>query len=465
VSFVAIAAPPGNGGYWLLNNTGEVYAHGSAGYDGGASTQNYHGLFVSIAATPTGKGYWLLDSAGEIFSLGDAAYHGGASTKTHTGSFVAMAATPTGNGYWLLDRAGEIFSFGDAIYYGGASTKSHVGSFIALAATSTGKGYWLLDSAGEVYSFGDAQYHGNGSTSATGSFVGIARTPDNGGYWLLTSAGQIYSRANAIYHQGGSGSFSGRYVGLAATSTGGGYWLLDSGGQVYARGDAPYNGNSTPPDGCSNGVDKDIDVSSYAACFAQLGYKFVGRYLGGINYISTRLSTNEAQAITSAGLFLACFYVGSNALPGNGGTQSFAQGQVDAQDAFNLAQAVGQPPNSAIYLDLEANQMGTTYIAYAQGWTQQLATLGYQPGIYSSPSQLDVLRGQPWAGLTVLYWNAQETRTTPLFPAPCPSSAPNATYAQAWQYLDTSGYQLPCTPPIIVDIDSVQNTLGLWRAA
>jgi len=177
-----------------------------------------------------------------------------------------------------------------------------------MAMTHTGNGYWLLDSAGEVFSFGDAaqHYHGNAPDTATGSFVGMAGTLDLGGYWLFDSTGQIYALGNATYHGGGGTGYAGRFVSIAPTTTGGGYWLLDSAGQVYTGGDATYYGNTGVPEGCSNGLDKDQDVSGYATCIAGLNYKFVGRYLGGSDtcFQSTVLSQAEALAITEAGLFV-----------------------------------------------------------------------------------------------------------------------------------------------------------------
>lgn len=415
MAFVSITATSDDGGYWFLDQVGHVYAMGNAVYYGG-DPSGPPGLFVAIRRTPSGGGYWPLENEGHVYAFGDANYFGGFPSGAG-GPFVDLEPTADGEGYWLLDSKGQVYSYGNAIYHSSAPS-SFTGSFISLAPTSStdSGGYNMLDSAGEVFTYGDAQYYGGAFGAAySGGFVAIKRTPSGDGYWLLTSTGQIYTHGSATYYGGAYGSaYTGRFVDMAVTSTGGGYWLLDSEGQVYSCGNAPYHGNEAPPEGCVNGVDSTRTAGAAASCFKDSGYEFIGRYLGGPCYDGNPpLSQSEVSDIRSKRLFVCSIYSGANDSPNAFcGIQNFAQGQSDANDAFSLAQALGpspnqvlgQPPNSAIYLDIEANQRNSNSIAHAQGWCQRLATLGHQPGIYSSPSQLNVLRsqGMGWTGSTLL---------------------------------------------------------------
>ena len=109
-----------------------------------------------------------------------------------------------------------------------------------------------------------------------------------------------------------------------------------------------------PPVGCLNGIDDNANLAPLAACLKSQGFAFVLRYLGGPCYRAVPLTTAEARALAAAGLLIGSIYVGANTVAAfSCGTQSLAQGGVDAVQAVTLAQAVGQPTASAIYLDLQ----------------------------------------------------------------------------------------------------------------
>ncbi|KLU62623.1 hypothetical protein CEB3_c10460 [Peptococcaceae bacterium CEB3] len=210
---------------------------------------------------------------------------------------------------------------------------------------------------------------------------------------------------------------------------------------------------------CLNGLDSDSDLSSEASCmWTNTPYWFLGRYLGGPCYPGTPLSESEASTLSNTGFWLMSIYSGANyTSKDNCGTQSYSQGQSDGQQAVSMAQGVGQPLHSAIYLDLEANQLNqSNYLGYVQGWVSAVSTGGYVPGVYSSPSQLNTIQSQSWAGNSILYWNADWIYSSVQTPAPCPSS--ELSFAQGWQYAGLASLR-----NIGIDIDSAQNVYGMWK--
>src|SRR5690606_42110195 len=64
------------------------------------------------------------------------------------------------------------------------------------------------------------------------------------------------------------------------------------------------------------------------------------------------------------------------------------QGVEAADEAAGAARALGIPPGSTIYLDIEAYTRGGTctaaVLAHTSGWTTQLHAHGYLSGFYSS---------------------------------------------------------------------------------
>ncbi len=210
---------------------------------------------------------------------------------------------------------------------------------------------------------------------------------------------------------------------------------------------------------CFNGVDNNVDMSSAAPCLASQGYVFVGRYLGGPCYNFTPLTTEEAYSISQAGLLLFSIYVGANNVENLiCGSQTYEQGLTDGQDAVNLAQNVGQPQGSAIYLDLQPGQLNPKHVwlGYVQSWAEAVAREGYIPGVYSSKHQLELLYDQAWCGDNILYWVTHQISDAVVTPAPCPSSF--LPIASLWQYcLEVTVCDVPGC-----DIDSAQSTLGMW---
>jgi peptidoglycan hydrolase-like protein with peptidoglycan-binding domain len=219
-------------------------------------------------------------------------------------------------------------------------------------------------------------------------------------------------------------------------------------------------GSSTPPAvGCVNGVDNNVDLSGVASCLKSSGYSFVLRYLGGPCYHGVPLTPAEVQVLTSSGLMLGTIYVGANSVSAfTCGVQTFDQGQLDGAACVRLAQAIGQPTDSAIYLDLQGDQISpqASWLAYVQGWAGVVADNGYRPGVYSSPLQLEIIHGQPWGASAILYWVAQWISVGAIVPPPCPTT--ELSYAVLWQYSDGT-----CICGINgFDIDTMQTPAGFF---
>lgn len=217
-----------------------------------------------------------------------------------------------------------------------------------------------------------------------------------------------------------------------------------------------------PPVACINGVDNNQDMAGITTCLLNQGYKFVLRYLGGPCYQGVVLTRTEAAALTAAGLLIGSIYSGANQVAAfTCGVQNTAHGTADGEDAATQAGAVGQPAGTAIYLDLQGDQTSpeSAWLAYVEAWVAAVAAAGYPPGVYSSPTQLGIIHSQPWAGSAILYWVAHSIGESMVVPAPCPSS--ELSYAQLWQYV----LSVTVCGQTGVDIDSAENTEGLWSLA
>ncbi|NUR62824.1 MAG: DUF1906 domain-containing protein [Catenulispora sp.] len=134
-------------------------------------------------------------------------------------------------------------------------------------------------------------------------------------------------------------------------------------------------------------------------------YRGIGIYLGGLRYApgckegNTATLTKEwvGRQAYNGWRFLP-LYVGSQAQykDGQGNYQSdfdtltadtaFQLGSREADDAASLARALGFPPSSVVYDDMENYDPRYTplVLAYSQGWTQELHRAGFRSGWYSS---------------------------------------------------------------------------------
>jgi hypothetical protein len=198
-----IAGTPDGGGYWMVDNKGDVYAFGDAAFYGslaGDSIANIEG----IAATPDGKGYWLVTSTGGVFAFGDALFEGSLGGERVT-NIADIASTPDGKGYWMVNSSGAMWSFGDAIslatLYGSPSSLHLNVPFVGMAVAPATQGYWLVTSTGGVFCYGPgAEFEGALGGAGVTDIMSIASTPDGKGYWMVDTWGGVWSFGDAAYH-------------------------------------------------------------------------------------------------------------------------------------------------------------------------------------------------------------------------------------------------------------------------
>lgn len=150
-----------------------------------------------MAATHDDGGYWVVDQAGQIDARGDATTAYGELASAPASPIVAVVATADAQGYWLVGQSGAIYAFGDAGYYGALAALPAAEQpgvpVVGMAADAAGTGYWEVTTGGDIYSFGTAQFHGSTDSIALNRpVVGMALDPATGGYWLDASGGGIF---------------------------------------------------------------------------------------------------------------------------------------------------------------------------------------------------------------------------------------------------------------------------------
>jgi hypothetical protein len=224
---------PAAQGYWFAAAGGAVRACVSTLY-GSRTDKKLGGAVVALAAAPGNDGYWEVTAAGDVDNFGSASWFGSATGLIGSASVTGFAATLDGGGYWLVTSDGRVFSFGDAINYGSAP-RTHI---VAMARSVDGRGYWLLAANGNVHAFGDAPIF---KAQPAFAAAAIAATPDGGGYWVAATDGAVYTFGNAVSY---GATFTSGVVALLVSSDGRGYLLVNNTGQVFAHGDASWSGST-----------------------------------------------------------------------------------------------------------------------------------------------------------------------------------------------------------------------------
>jgi peptidoglycan hydrolase-like protein with peptidoglycan-binding domain len=224
----------------------QVYAFGSATFQGSTSGFALSRPIVAMATTADGKGYWEVASDGGVFSF-NAPFYGALAGWPLAQPVVGMTATPTGLGYWIVTADGSVFPFGDARQFGMMSSVRLNAPIKSLVAGPGGMGYWLYAADGGVFSFGSARFHGStGSMRLNAPVVGMASTPTGGGYWLVATDGGIFSFGDArFFGSTGSMRLNAPVVGMARDGSGNGYWLGAADGGVFTFGDANFAGSAS----------------------------------------------------------------------------------------------------------------------------------------------------------------------------------------------------------------------------
>jgi hypothetical protein len=161
-----IASIPGRNGYWVVTNTGQIFARGEAPELCGGELRNCSGFpdwvntwdhIVGVASTPSGQGLWALGRNGKLWTAGDAVPYGDVQEDPQIAT--GIVATPSGNGYYIVMEDGGVFAFGDAVFFGSTGGSRPGGFHITGIALSIGEdgsvnGYWLVNEDGGVLPFG-----------------------------------------------------------------------------------------------------------------------------------------------------------------------------------------------------------------------------------------------------------------------------------------------------------------------
>jgi hypothetical protein len=177
--------------------------------------------------------------------------------------------------------------------------------------------------------------------------------------------------------------------------------------------------------------------SSAMAAWADSPYRVIGVYIGGSNRGCSQpnLTASWVNAQTDAGWFLIPTYVGLQAPTSAcsscakiSPSQATAQGAAAASDAVAQASTLGMGAGSPIYNDMEAytqtSSSTAATLAFLEAWTEELHSLGYQSGVYSSSaSGIEDIAGQIGTGynlpdhLWFANWNGQASSSDPYVPA------------------------------------------------
>ncbi len=230
-SVVGIADTPDDGGYWIVNNAGQVAACGNALYLGQPATLNKP--IVGIAATPDGLGYYLVASDGGIFSYGNAVFQGSTGALTLNKPIVGMAVDPATKGYWLVASDGGIFSY-NAPFLGSTGSIKLNKPVVGMAATHDGTGYWFVASDGGIFAYNAPFYGSTGSIVLNKPVVGMATDAASNGYWLVASDGGIFAYNAPFYGSTGSIVLNKPIVGMEASPSGSGYRFIAADGGVFS---------------------------------------------------------------------------------------------------------------------------------------------------------------------------------------------------------------------------------------
>lgn len=202
---------------------------------------------------------------------------------------------------------------------------------------------------------------------------------------------------------------------------------------------APASGPVSSPEAFTGlGFDACAAPSGRAmAAWASSPYRGIGVYIGGSNRACSQpnLTAKWVEEQVAAGWHLIPTYVGLQAPTSACGScamlstaKAARQGVEAASDAVEEAVDIGMGPGSPIYFDMEAYTRTTSasnaVLTFLSSWTNQLHTLGYVSGVYSSSSSgiadlgravgsSDTLPDHVWTA----NWNGQQNTLDPYLPS------------------------------------------------
>ncbi len=169
-------------------------------------------------------------------------------------------------------------------------------------------------------------------------------------------------------------------------------------------------------------------------------YRGIGVYIGGTNRACSQpnLTSDWVDEQVANGWHLIPTYVGlqaptsacsSCAELSTSLTKATIQGAEEAREAVEDAAEIGMGPGSPIYFDMEAytrtSSASSATLTFLSAWTDQLHTLGYVSGVYSSSASGIADLGRAFGGTTYTLpdhvwtanWNGQQNTLDPYLPS------------------------------------------------
>jgi hypothetical protein len=159
----------------MVASDGGVFSFGDARFEGSCpGIGGCSGAAVAVMPDASGNGYWLVTNSGHVYAFGDAINYG---QPAQSVPVTAAVRTSDGKGYWLLHADGQVAAFGDApTFTGPYGAVGGLDPATAIVTTNDGGGVWIFSANGSVFANGDAPNDGglagqhlNGAiTAATG---------------------------------------------------------------------------------------------------------------------------------------------------------------------------------------------------------------------------------------------------------------------------------------------------------
>lgn len=275
---VDIEADPGSDGYWLLSSEGAVQALGGAAWLGeprGATWPAAIGgddsvvrTYGRLRANPRGGGYWVIDQIGQVHAYGTCKFYGQTPGNAAYGAGAAntefanpnfpdyisdLIPTPTGLGYWLVGILGGVYPFGDAVYLGDLqydftvylrqdgnySDYSDIVKELLLWA-----GWWLKTDHTMVTDWIQPDFDDSTWERSTQVELVLAAKPGSPYHWLIPIAADFPDdTAYMIWADGGTylnapagDVYFRKHFTAASSGTYDIYWLTDNSGTMYVDG-------------------------------------------------------------------------------------------------------------------------------------------------------------------------------------------------------------------------------------
>jgi hypothetical protein len=197
------------------------------------------------------------------------------------------------------------------------------------------------------------------------------------------------------------------------------------------------------------------DLATMRAWRASSAYRAVGIYFGGRARAcksQLHLTTDWVRQTTDAGWSLLPIYVGSQSPCVSGSNNNPYridpadadwQGGTEGDDAVSSAEALGLGEGSALYLDMEAYDIGDESCAdatltFLQAWDRQVRAAGYLAGFYSSADSgikhVETARRAGAEDLPDVVWYARWGVSATLTDEPALSDGAWAPHARIHQY-------------------------------